>query len=956
VPAWRVAPSADELVSEISRLADDPARRRFFDRRRRLVTEKFVRQLIEAVVPRGRADIQGALRLAETGVLLARKLRKKEVLALSLRSKANALNLAGQNQFAVGVYGEALKLFEQLGNDQEIGRTLSASLQALILLGEYDRAIRSADRAREIFTRLGDQRRLARLDNNVGNIYHRQDRFEEALRFYQRSYETLLPNGDSEELAIALNNAAVCLISLNDFPRALATYEQIRNYCSANKLPLLRSQAEYNIAYLYYLRGEYSRGIELLRAAREHSVGIGDEYVAALCAVDLSEIYLELNLSVDALEGARDSAARFQKLGMGYEEAKALANQAIALSQIGKPVQSLDLFGQARAKFVAENNRVWPSLIDLYEALVLFNEGRLFEARRLCVEAAEFFDKSQLVGKSVLCHLLLARMALRSGNLDEAQKECSGSLERLSALDSPVLRYQGEFLHGQILQAAENRPAAYGAFRRAREVLEALRSSVRGEELKISFMQNRLEVYESLVELGLGGNGDSVPPEETLDYIELAKSRTLAELLMHPRGALPREAGGQSELVRKIRDMREELNWYYRRIEIEQLRAAERSSETVKQLQERARSHENELVRVLRELPSGETDLVGGNDPDSAGASLEHIREALPEGAVLLEYFSVRDHFIAAVLTPDSLEFVPTTPISRVANLVRMLRFQISKFALGAGYARAFGKAMLEATQSHLDQLYSELIEPIRARLEGRHLIVAPHGLLHYIPFHALYDGRQYLTDHFTISYAPSGRIFALCQRKQRKGSGPPLVIGVPDNRAPRIEEEARSVAAILPGSQLVIGAERGEQALRDEGQNSRLVHIATHGHFRHDNPMFSGLRLGRAYLSLYDLYQLRMDADLVTLSGCSTGLSVVAAGDELLGLIRGLLYAGARSLLLSLWDVHDQTTTELITSFYRHLAAGFPKAASIQKTMWNIREIHPHPYYWAPFIVTGAI
>jgi CHAT domain-containing protein len=946
----------DELLAQISRLADDPARRQFFEGRRRLVTEEFVRRLIEAVVPRGRADVQGALCLAESAVFLARKLHRPQILALSLRAKANALNLAGQNQSAIEMYSEALQLFEQLKNDQEIGRTLSASLQAMILLGEYDHALRSADRAREIFTRLGDERRLARLDNNVGNIYQRQDRFEEALALYQHSYQTLLPAGDSEELAIALNNMAVCLISLNDFPRALATYDEIRSYCSAKQLPLLRLQAEYNIAYLYYLRGEYSRAIELLRGARERSVEICDQYVAALCDLDLSEIYLELNLSSDARDRARDSAARFEKLGMGYEEAKAKANEAIALSQMGKPVESFDLFVEARARFLTEKNRVWPSLIDLYQALVLFNEGRLFEAHRLCVQAAQFFDQAQLVGKSVLCHLLLARLALRSGNLAEAASECTRSLGRLADLDSPVLRYQAEFLNGLILEASENRTGACQAFRRAREVLEALRGSLRGEELKISFMKNRLEVYEKLVELGLGGNGESIRPEETLHHIELAKSRTLAELLMHPVGAVRAETGGQSELVRKIRAMREELNWYYRRIEIEQLRAEEHSSETVKQLQQSATSRENRLLRALRDLPPAETDLAGRDGVEGPAGSLERIREALPDDAVLVEYFSIRDRFIAAVLTRRNLGFVPVTPISRVANLVRMLRFQISKFALGAEYARMFEKAMLEATESHLQQLEWELIEPIRARLDGAHLIIAPHGLLHYIPFHALYDGRRYLTDKFRVSYAPSARIFELCQRKQPRACGPPLVIGVPSERAPLIEQEARSLAAILPGCQLVIGAEAGEAALRQKGPLSRLIHIATHGNFRHDNPMFSGIRLGRGYLSLYDLYQLKVDADLVTLSGCSTGLNVVAAGDELLGLIRGLLYAGAKSLLVSLWDVHDQTTGEFITGFYSHLQAGSAKSASIQKTMREIREVHPHPYYWAPFIVTGGV
>ena len=109
----------------------------------------------------------------------------------------------------------------------------------MILAGQYDRAFLAAERARKIFTRLNETRRLARLDNNVGNIYHRQDRFEKALAHYERSFEQLLPFGDSEELTIALNNMAVCLISLNEFRRAVATYERMKAYCDEHRLPLL---------------------------------------------------------------------------------------------------------------------------------------------------------------------------------------------------------------------------------------------------------------------------------------------------------------------------------------------------------------------------------------------------------------------------------------------------------------------------------------------------------------------------------------------------------------------------------------------------------------------------------------------------------------------------------------------------------------------------------------------
>jgi CHAT domain-containing protein len=230
-----------------------------------------------------------------------------------------------------------------------------------------------------------------------------------------------------------------------------------------------------------------------------------------------------------------------------------------------------------------------------------------------------------------------------------------------------------------------------------------------------------------------------------------------------------------------------------------------------------------------------------------------------------------------------------------------------------------------------------------------------PHDFLHYVPFHALFDGRSYVTDSAAVSYAPSASVYTLCCRRAAPSSGTSLVLGVPDARAPFILDEVKAVASRLPNVDLRIGDDATVAALRELGATSRIVHIATHGFFRADNPIFSGVRLGDSYLTLHDLCDLRLPADLITLSGCGTGLQAIAAGDELRGLVRGLLAAGARSLLVTLWNVHDVSTANFMTCLYRHLEGGVDKATAVQQAIAGIREQYPHPYYWAPFILVGA-
>jgi len=939
---------SDALIEKLLALDDAPSRKRLVAQHPLAVWNEIVRILTERVWQEVRVDTHQAERSAQAAMEVAEAVGDRASLAMSLRAKANALYALDHHAEAIQLHEQAVALFEQVGDDAELARTLSGSIQPLLLLGRYDDALASGERARKIFEQQGNQRRLARLDINLGNIYHRQDRFTEAVEFYQRAYEELLRHDDAEGLAAVLSNLSLCYISLNDFPKALELHRIARQHCEQKGMPILVAYADYNIAYLYFLRGELGRAIQMLRDAAISARHAQDTYQQALCNLDLSEIYLELNLSTEAGELGRAAHQAFQDLGFGYEGAKALAFTAIAASRTGQAFEAVKLFAQAKEMFVRDQNQVWASLIDLYEALVLFNEGRLFEAQRLCVAALDFFRSSPMQGKAVLAELLLARISLRINDLPLAERHCQAARAILEKIDSPLLLYQAEFLMGEIARAIAQPQTAYESYRRAREAVEHVRGKLRGEELKIAFFQNKLEVYENLVDLCLHRPNSF---EEAFGYIEQAKSRALMDLLMQSVH-VPRAAdSGQSELVRSIRNLREELNWYYNLIEREQLRPEERSQERIKQLEQQARLREADLMRAVKDATASEAHEAG---LVASTTSLEQIRAALPADTTLVEYFRTQDRTLACVLTRDQLHMVPVTLHSRIQKLLQLLQFQMSKFRLNPQYLATFNDSLLHSTEAHLKSLYQELLAPIRHVLNSQHLVFVPHGLLHYVPFHALHDGDSYLVDRYSVSYAPSASVYAVCQAKQGIASGDSLILGVPDVQAPLIQAEAEALSRILRNPRLFLGETATEEVLRTHGRNSRVVHIATHGYFRQDNPMFSSIRLGTSHLSLYDLSYLQLPADLIVLSGCATGLNVVSPGDELMGLVRGLLQAGAQSLVLSLWDVHDESTKEFMIGFYTRLQAGLTKPKAMQATMQELRRSYPHPYYWAPFSLIG--
>lgn len=942
---------SEQTLSALARIKDATARRRFLARRPGLLNTSAVARLSEMVSRRVRVDLEEAVALAEAAEDIARRSKDPEAMGHALRARGNTYHFLNDYKAAVRAHQEAARRFSEAGRDLEVGRTLSTSIQSHLLLGEYGEAEQAAARARDIFARAKDDLRLARLQLNVGNIYHRQDRFEEALQAYEDAYARLLPLGNDEGIAVALSNMAMCLISLNDFTRALDNHQRSRAFCEQRGMPRLVALADYNIAYLYYFRGQYGRAIEALKATRDACLALGDRYLASLCLLDLAEIYLELNLSSDAADTAESARAGFADLRIGYEAAKAQAFLAIAHGQQGKVLRALELCAEARARFVAEHNSVWPALLDLYQALILFGAGRLFEARRHCRAALEAFAAPALASKALLCRLLLARLALRMSDLDEARGEAAEAERALARLDVPALGFQLHYVKGQIEQAAGSSAGAYEAYRRAQEYLEALRSNLRGEELKIAFMKNKLEVYEGLVDLSLSGQGGAA---EAFAYVEHAKSRSLQELLARAATPVVPHVEGKSELVRRVSDLREELNWYYHRIEAESMAAEEHAEERLQTLESEARAHETELLRVLRELPATESEALEVLAPVSL--SLEEIRRALPAEAMIVEYFRIGARLVAFLVTRERLAVVPVALVPRVQQILRLLQFQIA-WARPAGPvgSPAARQASLTATHAHLEELHRELIAPLRGRLDAKHLVFVPHDLLHYVPFHALHDGRLALIDEFTVSYAPSATIFAMCQQRPAGGDGRAIVLGVPDAHTPCVAEEARAVAARLPGSELYLGDEATAAVLRERADGRAFVHVAAHGFFRPDNPMFSGVRLGAgSYLTLYDLYNLELGAEMVVLSACVTGVNVIAAGDELLGLARGLFRAGAASLLLTLWEVPDASTAEFMDAFYSRVLTSTNRAAALREAVLAVRERYPHPVHWAPFVLMG--
>ncbi len=863
-----------------------------------------------------------------------------EAQAFASRCEGHVAYAGGEYERAAACYEIAINLFDRSGAEMESARTLSSGLQTLILLGRYDAAKAWADRAGKIFRKHGDVLRLARLDSNAGNIFFRLDQPRDAILRYQRALQTLESMGDAKDVAAVLSNLAVCHTSLGKFAEALSCYQRARQVCEENHLAPLAAQADYNIAYLYHLRGDYLKARAHYGLLREQCLERGDAYHAALCDLDEAELDLELNLTHDGEILARRAESGLAALGMRYERAKALVNLAVAGSQRGDRKFASRMLTKARKLFEEEGNRTWTSMVDLLRAVLAFHDHRFEAARKLGNSAWRVLATTPLPGRAAYCQILLARLWLQGGQAERARVVARTALERLGEDCSPSLRFHANLVEGEACEVLGCPDQAQQAYEAARHEIESLRGRVDTEDLRISILKDKLSVYDALVSLCL----DSALAQDVSNagramlLVQEAKSRSLADRLND--SFVPMDVPDSPE----YESLRKDLNWCYRQIELAAMLDRAGLPSGAANLRARTRELEGELQRQHT------TPLIGA--AQKSAASVAYLQAGVPAGCCLLEYFEARGNLYVFLLNKSELEVVPLGPSAPVRRKLKLLQFQLAICGLGEPGG---ADASLPATNHHLRELYRLLLAPFEGALSSyRHLIVAPYRHLHGLPFAALNDGERCLIDRFTISTNPSASVYAGCRSRTRPKTHGSVVMAISDRRAPQIAAEGELVASLLPEARLVSGSDATREVLQN-CSGSRILHLATHGSFRRDNALFSSLQLADGHLNLIDLQRADLKVDLITLSACHSGSAVAVGGDEMQGLMRGFLAAGAQNLLASLWEIDDASTKEFMRSFYTSVAEGVSFEGALRQATLDVRAQYPHPFHWAPFVLAGA-
>ncbi len=260
--------------------------------------------------------------------------------------------------------------------------------------------------------------------------------------------------------------------------------------------------------------------------------------------------------------------------------------------------------------------------------------------------------------------------------------------------------------------------------------------------------------------------------------------------------------------------------------------------------------------------------------------------------------------------------------------------------------------------------LYDILIKPIAPYLNKKKIGIIPHGILHYVPFAAL-KGDRYLVEDYILFYLPSATVLKFCRVKEKEFGGKILALGNPDLGNNKLDipfalNEVKAIKKLYPDSTVLVRKSATRSAFERLSGSYDGLHFASHGIFDANRPLNSALLLSpegsdNGRLTVNEIFDLDLDASLVTLSACQSGVSRIRAGDEMMGLPRAFIYAGAPSVVASLWNVNDEATAILMEGFYKNLRST-EKADALRKAQISMIKDpkYKKPFYWAAFSLTG--
>jgi len=877
--------------------------------------------------------------------------QQREIEALADWTAGIACLTRGEMTEATACFDLAAGIFRPLGQAHHAAQTQVPKIMALAMLGQHAAAAMCAEVTQREFLALGDVGAAGKVSLNLGSLHLRRDEFSQAAQHYREAAVLFARVDDREHSVLADSALADALTSLGDFDEAMRIYARAAMRAGTHGLPVVEAMIEESVALLELARGHYRDALAGFEGSRRRYEQLGMPQHLAIAEKQLADAYLELHLLPEALALFDQALTKFRALDMPDDEAWTLAQKGRAQVLLGDPEAAAASLVGATASFKAQGNGVGEAAVALARAELALLADDAGAALALGGIAERGFAVADLPDRRARADVVRAHALLRAGRVPEARALFDATLARARALQ--VTPVQVRCLTGQGLaaRAAGDREAARAAFGAAVELFEETRRTLPGDEIRSAFLTDHLRPYQELLQMAIDDHAQSGSPAlaaEVLRQLDRLRARALGERLA--RGTDP-EAGAHCEAFPDAVDLRARLNWLYRRVRRLQDEAMPSAVLTAE-----LRSTEHELLERARRrrLAAPDRQPVAGPDDDEY-ADVGALQKLLGEGDALVEYGVVGAELFACVVTRAGVALqrqVADWPA--VLEAVHSARFQIETLRHGAAPVARHLAILTERAQKRMRQLHALVWAPLAGALAQCHrVLIVPHAQLGALPFAALHDGESSLVQRYELAFAPSARVALRGLQRQPASARQALVLGE-STRLPHAADEARIVADLFPRANIFVGDEATLDALHAHAGAADVIHLACHAQFRSDNPMFSALHLADGALTVEATEALSLKPCTVVLSACETALAEQGNGDEMVGLVRAFLVAGAARVLASLWPVDDAITSRFMAHFHGALCRDMTPAASLRLAQAEMMRQHPHPFYWAAFTLHG--
>ncbi len=946
-----------------------------------------------------------SLKLAELLIFYGEYVQHMLSHALGLKAKGDVLFQLGHFQAAIECLDAAGEEFQRLGDEGNWARSRISWILAAAWLGCVEEALQEAIRARDVFLRLGEIYWACVIDHNTALIYDYVGRYQEALKLYESIraiYPTLSDQSNSSikrSIALAEMNQAVDLALLGNFEQVYRLEQQAQtNFIALGETELIIC-TEMDLADLDYTQGYYGSALRRYYQARDSMVRNNTDNPLFLAELKLriANCLVKLNRVQEACLLANEVVETYRKSGMSLNTGISLREYATTLVASNRLKEALVVLDEAWMVLNRGGFDPHAFATKCQQAEILVKVGSFTAAYNQAKLAREYFEAKGLVAHSVRASLVMAGALIenakqagvhekkepQSTDLQEAILLCKeiASQARQYHLQDGV--YKSYYLLGQIFALQENPIKAARYYGAAIAQIERILDDL-VYDLSPSFLQSTWAVYEDMIALCL----QNAQVERAYGYLEQARSMALRQYLYKSRilqsGRIKQEDIASTSILRQnnaallrtqyeLRNEQEQHRYYsvlLANIDLSVSPTVDR--EVIQQGLKRCEGKISELSERLHLYQSDTRLLSQGKKRKTRKVKqvdITQLRQRLSPEQMLLAYFLYKGRLVIFASTTERL--VTRDLPDGVEQLERLL--PLLHAHLNPGGWSDLQKPPEQVVLRLLNKLYNLLVAPVAELLPSPpgHLTIVPYGPLHKLPFHALHDGSRYLVENFQVNYLPASSILMHLEAHgseqhvhsdvTRVSTKTPLVFGYSDNgQLQRVEDEAKTVSSLINGQCYLEGKATIAQLI-EQAPGSPIIHLATHGQSRLDAPNFSYVRLADGQLNAIDAFSLDLKVcELVTLSGCETGLALSGGGDEQLGLGRAFLAAGATSLVMSLWSVEDNATNELMQLFYQNLLKGESKVQALRaaqsQLLQNKSSGYTHPYFWAAFRLVGDI